>query len=369
MLNKFKKIVIGDNAHKFEECVFLFISFMSGLVSLIFVIPLNLIQKYPLIHSLFVIVFILFSFIFWSIARFKRIFFMFSFVLTVNISLSFIYIYNAGIKGSIPYFLCQIFLFTIILLRGNKRRVMVLIQIISLMILFSIDIIKPEWIIQYPDEMQNYFDHITSIGLVFLISAILIWQLVATFDIERRSIKEELAVESKKAVIDSLTGLFNRRYLDDFIKHLKNRLEYSSFSYSVIMGDIDLFKQINDTYGHQAGDQVLTKVSEIMQLQLRKTDVVGRYGGEEFLFILPETQVLNALLLAEKIRKSIMEFRWDLIIPDLQVTMSFGIAGYSHITDGIITKKFMPHELICKADSDLYIAKENGRNQSFLSVS
>jgi len=242
MLNKFKKIVIGDNAHKFEECVFLFISFMSGLVSLIFVIPLNLIQKYPLIHSLFVIVFILFSFIFWSIARFKRIFFMFSFVLTVNISLSFIYIYNAGIKGSIPYFLCQIFLFTIILLRGNKRRVMVLIQIISLMILFSIDIIKPEWIIQYPDEMQNYFDHITSIGLVFLISAILIWQLVATFDIERRSIKEELAVESKKAVIDSLTGLFNRRYLDDFIKHLKNRLEYSSFSYSVIMGDIDLNK-------------------------------------------------------------------------------------------------------------------------------
>jgi len=144
MLNTFKKIVIGDNAPKFEESVFLFISFMSGLFSLIFIIPLNFIQKYPLFHSFFVIVFILFSFIFWFIARFKRIFLIFSFILTVNMSLAFIYVYNAGIKGSIPYFLCQIFLFTIILLRGNKRRIMVLIQIISLMILFSIDIIKPD---------------------------------------------------------------------------------------------------------------------------------------------------------------------------------------------------------------------------------
>lgn len=92
MLNTFKKIVIGDNAPKFEESVFLFISFMSGLFSLIFIIPLNFIQKYPLFHSFFVIVFILFSFIFWFIARFKRIFLEVPFIIFARGFIKFNYL-------------------------------------------------------------------------------------------------------------------------------------------------------------------------------------------------------------------------------------------------------------------------------------
>ena len=125
--------------------------------------------------------------------------------------------------------------------------------------------------------------------------------------------------------------------------------------FSIIMGDIDRFKAVNDKYGHQVGDEVLAKMSEIMLKNLRKTDICARYGGEEFIMLLPSTDTEGAFSLAEKIRKKIESK--SIFSHHTPVTISMGISTYPiHSTWG--------KDLVDKADRALYYAKESGRNNS-----
>jgi diguanylate cyclase (GGDEF)-like protein len=117
------------------------------------------------------------------------------------------------------------------------------------------------------------------------------------------------------------------------------------------MLDIDHFKKVNDTYGHQAGDKILVKVCKITKFNLREVDILGRYGGEEFMVILPNNNIHNGYLVAERIRKSIEKQNH---IKDLKVTISGGI---------VELKEENGKELVEKADNLLYKAKRNGRNR------
>jgi len=120
---------------------------------------------------------------------------------------------------------------------------------------------------------------------------------------------------------------------------------------SIIYFDIDHFKQINDTYGHKKGDFILKEVSKIILQNIRKTDIFGRWGGEEFIIILPFTNLENALILAEKLRKKIEEHDFD----GINITISFGVTELK-IDDNADT-------LINRADEALYKAKNKGRNR------
>lgn len=156
--------------------------------------------------------------------------------------------------------------------------------------------------------------------------------------------------------IDSLTGLLNRRAilhrLDEQITHARRYGE----KLSVIMLDIDRFKRINDKYGHIAGDDVLEKVAVWLQRRLRDTDSAGRYGGEEFVIVLPKTDLSAALVIAERIGKSIKAAKMkDLKGNVFSVTISQGLARYKPGDDR--------SSLISRADSALYRAKQNGRNR------
>lgn len=155
------------------------------------------------------------------------------------------------------------------------------------------------------------------------------------------------------STIDKLTGTITRKQLEKLIQYEIDRSNENNFTFSLLMFDIDKFKDINDTFGHRTGDKVLSKLCEIVMSNIRNTDVIGRYGGEEFIVILPETDIEGAELVAEKVRKKIESSK---ILGDKrEVTISLGISNYPNHTVSY-------EELIEKADQALYAAKNSGRN-------
>ena len=159
------------------------------------------------------------------------------------------------------------------------------------------------------------------------------------------------------SVRDFLTGLYNRRYLFDFLDIEVNRVQRYGAFFSVLMFDIDYFKKVNDTYGHQGGDLVLKALSKKATEMKRSTDIVARYGGEEFVMVLPQTDMRGAVAFAERLRTAIecME------VPDndriVKITASIGVATYGP------QSRMTINEFIEVADRALYDAKKSGRNR------
>ena len=154
------------------------------------------------------------------------------------------------------------------------------------------------------------------------------------------------------SVTDQLTSLANRRKLEECLEQKLNEAN-RGVHFSIIMLDIDWFKTINDTYGHEIGDHVLLQLSHAMRQNMRACDIVGRWGGEEFLLILPETSLQGAIILAEELREKIATLAFD-NYPN-NVTISLGVATY-HANDTSNT-------LLNRADTALYQAKNSGRNK------
>lgn len=159
------------------------------------------------------------------------------------------------------------------------------------------------------------------------------------------------------AQTDPLTLLCNRRHLYEKLDIELNRCFRSSSPISLIMADIDHFKKVNDDYGHQMGDEVLVRVAELLQEQLRTYDLAARYGGEEFCLVLPETGKKAALEVAERIRSKAETLRFNKPIDKILLTISFGVCSYAGTQEGSID------EIIRCADNALYEAKNSGRNR------
>ena len=172
-------------------------------------------------------------------------------------------------------------------------------------------------------------------------------------DITVRKQTEE-ALE-KAARIDPLTGLLNRRAFMTRIKTEITRYSRSKRSFCLLMADIDHFKRINDTYGHDSGDYILKRLSRLMIDSLRLQDVIGRWGGEEFLILLPETDINGASFAAEKLRMVIQNHEFLFHEQQLNITVSFGISVYK---DAMTIDQCLK-----KADDNLYLAKKQGRNR------
>jgi diguanylate cyclase (GGDEF)-like protein len=152
---------------------------------------------------------------------------------------------------------------------------------------------------------------------------------------------------------DSLTRLANRRFFIEFLEKAMAFAKRHGQALCVIMADLDNFKSINDTYGHQAGDQVLAAFGQVMQASIRQEDLAARFGGEEFILMLPGTPLENATILAERLRESLENLSFAPL--KTRVTASFGIAQYQP-DDTFET-------LVKRADEALYAAKAAGRNR------
>lgn len=156
---------------------------------------------------------------------------------------------------------------------------------------------------------------------------------------------------------DPLTCLYNRRFLMDDLERKMHEAEKKGKSLSLIILDIDRFKKINDTYGHQCGDTVITIVAEASQARMRSGDIVARYGGEEFVIVLPETTLPEALSIAERLRSSIQSMKLPHPMENLTVTLSLGVAAFPSDKVSDVDSLFR------QADEALYRAKQNGRNR------
>jgi diguanylate cyclase (GGDEF)-like protein len=170
-------------------------------------------------------------------------------------------------------------------------------------------------------------------------------------------ILKDITEEVMLASIDPLTSLYNRRYISEFMANETGRAKRTGRNFAVVMLDVDDFKKVNDTYGHPVGDHVLKGIVRIMKASTREYDVIGRYGGEEFLVIMPEVDLKTVLQVTERIRGGIAE---EVFEPGngarLSVTASFGAALYKEDGDS-------PDALLLKADERLYSAKRQGKNR------
>ena len=169
---------------------------------------------------------------------------------------------------------------------------------------------------------------------------------------EKATLLSQLEKQSRE---DALTGLYNRRYLDETLEKTFAHAKRHEHALSVVVCDIDHFKRVNDDFSHQMGDVVLTEVARLLKAGVRQGDTVARYGGEEFVIILPETSSQNAAHIVERIRQTIQNYPWHTFHPELKITMSAGLS------DDLSSEN---HEkLVGIADKKLYEAKRGGRNR------
>ncbi len=201
----------------------------------------------------------------------------------------------------------------------------------------------------------------TSVGLAL---SIIIWRtnlvtMIQSKLIERQ--KEELEKKNTRLEqmvrTDMLTGLYNRMRFTEFVEMEAARIKRTGENSTLIFMDLDHFKEVNDSYGHPSGDTVLKWIAGVIKGQLRSTDILARFGGEEFAILLPDTSVEGACKVAEKIRSAIENCTFPGKMENLKMTASFGVAPLN--TDEI--DNF--HRTYKKADAALYRAKQGGRNR------
>ena len=186
--------------------------------------------------------------------------------------------------------------------------------------------------------------------------------LLAKEKIERQT--EELTIAYKKLEVlartDPLTGLSNRRDFIDKFQAEKNRFERSGVPLSLVLCDIDDFKTFNDRFGHDCGDFLLKNIANLIRTMLRKQDVVGRWGGEEFILLLPETPLSGGRKLSEEIRKKVAKSAFSFNGNQLSTTLTFGVSEFNSAKDII--------PCIKEADEALYAGKQKGKNRVVIST-
>ena len=204
---------------------------------------------------------------------------------------------------------------------------------------------------------------ITLLGMLLISS--MVWLRIAS--LKKRSAELALKVEEKtrdlEAVVekltqlsteDALTGLKNRRYFIQRAKAAWQNYKRHNHTFSLLIVDIDFFKRINDEYGHHVGDTVLVKIARILEDSLRESDVIARWGGEEFLILLPSLKVQEAFWVAEKLRKTVADYEIDAPPYSVSATITCGVADIRDYNS--------VETCIHAIDKKLYVGKESGRN-------
>ncbi|MGI9132670.1 MAG: diguanylate cyclase, partial [Rhodoferax sp.] len=213
-------------------------------------------------------------------------------------------------------------------------------------------------------QMQDHFERgdgilFVSASVVFLASAEMAGRLSATrqqLRQQKRELRFALERNASLARQDELTSLPNRRHATEMMEYESRRAQRNKLPPSVCMVDIDHFKRINDTYGHAAGDAVLRTLASHAVAALRGPDILARWGGEEFILIMPETSLDEAFQVVERLRQVLAHTRVWQERPELQITFSAGIA--------VLQETETIRDTVLRADAALYRAKQQGRNRT-----
>ena len=194
-----------------------------------------------------------------------------------------------------------------------------------------------------------------------------VWQLISVVslvscaglsELRRRRTEHEVVALREAATTDPLTGVGNRRWLDSELKRRLAQFRRQGAPVSVLMIDVDHFKRINDAWGHEAGDVALRALAKSVGTTLRDMDVLTRFGGEEFLAVLPGTHVQQAAIVAERIRRAVQEMTVPFSNHSIKLTVSIGVASAANLDDEATILK--------RADEAMYVAKKHGRNGCYV---
>lgn len=201
-------------------------------------------------------------------------------------------------------------------------------------------VVRQQYLVNKTTSYYKYFTITFGINLLVIVVVLLLY---------KKYIYNHLA---SSAILDSLTGIFNKGYFEEYLEHEIARAVRKQTSFCLIMFDIDHFKNVNDTYGHSRGDYALKTLADVVRKCKRNADVLARIGGEEFIVLLPDTGLSDAVHLAERIRKSVEDFPFEEIG---KMTVSLGVAEFRQTDDN--------ETILKRVDSAMYLAKENGRNR------
>ncbi|MCG8688768.1 MAG: GGDEF domain-containing protein [Desulfobacterales bacterium] len=210
-----------------------------------------------------------------------------------------------------------------------------------------------------PEDIQGISRDIVSEAQNIIMGSNALKQDVNDTISELNALKQELEGLRHEAKTDMLTGLLNRRGFEEAVAKATSTARQNNTPLTLIIADIDHFKKVNDTYGHLIGDNVLKMLSNLIKEHIKGKDIASRFGGEEFIIVLPETDLKGGSALAEHIRTSLESMRWRTKQSGKAIgaiTISLGIAQYAP-GENLDT-------LIQRADNALYTAKQNGRNQT-----
>lgn len=261
--------------------------------------------------------------------------------------------YFGGLKSPITLWLlcCPV---AAMFLGGRKAAISWFMIVTSMMLAFyALDM--RGW--QYPVASSENGSLLWLLSDVGLMAMIVFYVYLYEITKNRGFVNLQQALEQigELAKRDELTGAYNRRHVLALIDEQRELTKRASDTFCIALLDLDYFKRINDTYGHVIGDSVLRTFSTIVNHQLRGTDTFGRYGGEEFLVLMPATRLVDAMLVAERIRNAVESASLNHVAPNLHMTVSIGVTQY-HADQGLT-------DLINCADTALYTAKKHGRNQ------
>lgn len=271
-----------------------------------------------------------------------------------------LWVYNGGSISGIPYYILLFASFITILTTGDDkmgRRQAISLSVMGLYSLVVVGLIlleyyRPGIFYQYENETVRTADIIVS-ALSALFGNYLILKTFVDMYFEHEKRIGEYSKKLEDLVVrDSMTGLFNHGYIMQRLVEETEKGKRYSRPLSIVMIDVDHFKDINDAYGHTRGDEVLVMIAKTIQANSRGTDVVGRYGGEEFLIILPETDQVSAWQIANRLAGIIRKMEFA---PQIAVTISGGVAQF--------LPNDTPSTLIRRADAFLYKAKDEGRDR------
>lgn len=249
-----------------------------------------------------------------------------------------------------PFLLICIICGSIFLIRPLASFIIYVTSYMAYYYLIALTITDPQIL------LSNRVNGITAVGVGFLLSFIL-WHYNYTTIIQKRRIESQQKQLEQMAYYDPLTDLPNRRLLEKLIKRELASMQRYGQETVIIMLDVDDFKQINDTYGHQVGDSILMQLADLLQNNVRETDTVARFGGEEFIILMPNTSVEEGYIFAERIRKIIMEKVFSIGSDTLQITSSFGVSSMGDINSQNLEDYYL------LADKALYLAKQSGKNR------
>ena len=205
--------------------------------------------------------------------------------------------------------------------------------------------------------LTNRVNGVIAVGIGFFLSCIL-WHYNYMNIIQMRRIEAQQKQLEQMAYFDPLTDLPNRRLLEKLIKREIASIRRYGHETAIIILDLDNFKSINDTYGHPVGDNMLRQFADFLTANVRETDTVARFGGEEFIILMPQTSAEEGCIFAERLRQLIMEKRFTVGSVTLQITASFGVSSMRDIIDCDSMDDYY-----FLADKALYLAKQNGKNR------